>query len=82
MHSNESSEIEGYGKLKEDPYTMCPFYRKENAIEIRCKGIIGQQTTSTFLNKQQKLEYKANFCNCMCFKGCPLYQSLSSEEQT
>lgn len=58
----------------EDWRTVCPFYRKEGPIEIRCAGLIGTHTTEMFANGAAKKYHKDNFCNSI-YNGCPIFIS-------
>ncbi len=66
--------------MKEDSYVVCPYYRKEDPISIKCAGVIGEHTISEFFNKKAKEEYKDNFCKEKTYAGCPIYIALSQEE--
>lgn len=62
-------------KYREDSYVVCPFYRSENSMEIRCSGIVGDFTTSTFQTKSEKERFKTDFCCSKCYLGCPVFQA-------
>ena len=47
---------------REDAYVKCPYYCKERALDIRCKGMIGLHTTHDFASKADKEAYKRDFC--------------------
>lgn len=57
---------------REDAYVKCPYYCKERALDIRCKGMIGLHTTHDFATKADKEAYKRDFCLTL-YTSCPLY---------
>lgn len=65
---------------KEDPYVDCRYYRKENSIEIKCKGLCGTHTVNCFRSAEDKDEWKHNFCKGL-YKGCPLYIGLAMDDE-
>lgn len=60
---------------KEDEYVLCPFYKNEGAIEIRCEGIVSLITSSIFASSAAKDEHKKEFCIGL-YRSCPIYQEL------
>lgn len=62
-------------KYKEDPYVLCPFYRKETPIQVKCAGICGTHTINDFNSSKDKQFYKDDFC-CGYYWNCPLYIAL------
>lgn len=59
---------------KEDSYVRCPYYRKEAPVEIKCNGLCGTHTIQCFESRQEKEQYKDDFCigffwNCPCYIG-------------
>lgn len=67
-------------RFKEDSYVRCPYYRKENSLEIRCASCIGGRNDTTwFRTVHSKDEYKEDFC-VGNFYGCIKYQILAEEE--
>lgn len=68
-----------YYRYKEDVYVMCPYYTKESATEIRCKGLIGLHCTHDFASCQDKEAYKEDFCSSL-YTSCPLYLDLQQDE--
>lgn len=66
----------GYKTYKKDSEVICPFYKKESGIDIKCEGLGCMTTTQNFLTKQDKLDYKYDFCKGL-YQSCALYQALS-----
>ena len=58
-----------------DRYVACKYYRKESAIEIKCLGLCGTHTCNVFKTKDEKSEYKTEFCKGY-YWNCPLYIAL------
>jgi len=67
-------------KYKEDPYVLCPYYRKEAPIEIKCVGICGTHTLNIFESGKAKRDFKEDFCQAL-YKNCPLYIALEEDEK-
>lgn len=65
-------------KFKEDAYVLCPYYRKEAAIEIKCSGICGTHTMQIFESGKAKREFKEDFCMSL-YQNCPCYISLEMD---
>lgn len=65
-------------RFTEDQYVLCPYYRKEAAVEIRCDGICGDVTTHLYSSKAAKHEYKEDFCKAY-YWNCPCYRSLEED---
>lgn len=65
---------------KNEFHDYCPYYRKESPTEIRCKGIVGEHTTSTFHDKASKKEYMKDFCLTDCHEGCAIYQAIKEND--
>jgi len=66
----------GVTKYIRDGYVACPYYRKETAIEIKCKGICGSHTVNVFESGASKRDFKEDFCNGF-YWNCPLCISLN-----
>lgn len=71
-------------RFEKNPYTVCPFFYRETATEIKCKdigdraggaGLIGEATVSCFATKADKDDHKADFCNGCC-QGCEVYRAM------
>jgi len=60
---------------KEDEYVLCPFYKNESALEIRCEGIVSLINASIFATKAAKDEHKEEHCIGL-YRTCPIYQEL------
>jgi len=60
---------------KEDPFVLCPYYRKEAPIEIKCVGLCGSHTINIFESGAAKRDFKEDFC-CAFYHNCPLYIGL------
>lgn len=67
-------------RFKDDPYVVCPHYRKEATIEIRCTGMCGSHTTHIFETEKAKKEFKEDFCTGY-FWNCPCYIALVTDER-
>jgi hypothetical protein len=65
-------------KYKEDEYVLCPYYRKESQIEIKCAGICGKSTANVYQSEKDKTDYKENFCSGF-YWNCPLYRALDQD---
>ena len=65
---------------KEDPYVPCRYYRKENSVEIKCKGLCGTHTVNCFKCTQDKEDWKSDFCKGN-YEGCPLYIGLAEDDE-
>jgi len=50
---------------------LCPFYKDETSITIRCEGLISDACVETFANKKEKREHWKKYC-CSEYKVCPL----------
>lgn len=59
----------------EDDNVKCPFYMRESSIEVKCEGLCGTHTVSTFASKSDKEEYKDDFC-IGYYWNCPLHLAL------
>lgn len=66
-------------RFKEDSYVNCPYYRKEDATDIKCEGLCGDHTISSFTSTRKKEECKYDFC-CGLYMNCPLYIALRQNE--
>lgn len=60
-------------------FAKCPFYNQSYHTEIICSeneidGVI--KTVIKFETYNQKRNHEENFCDCDCYKGCPLYQGV------
>ena len=58
-----------------DRYVPCKYYRKESSTEIKCLGLCGSHTCNVFKTKDEKIEYKMEFCKGF-YWNCPLYIAL------
>lgn len=65
-------------QFREDPFVLCPYYRKETPVEVRCVGYVGTHSTQVFRSKVEKEEWKYDFC-CGNWQGCPHYQYVTIE---
>ena len=67
----------GYKNFKRDYDVVCPYYKKESGIDIKCEGCCGSSVTTTvnFLTKQEKQDYKYDFCKGL-YQSCALFQLL------
>lgn len=66
---------------REDTYVLCPYYRGDIGINIRCVGIIGVCTTSSFPTKRDLTDFKDDFCRCKSYQACPIYQTLDEDKK-
>ncbi len=59
---------------------QCPFYKKEDARNIKCEGISNESiaTTLEFQSKRGKEITKEKHCRAD-YKNCPLYQELDKK---
>lgn len=67
-----------HGSYIEDDNVLCPFYVRENVLNVKCEGLCGQHTVSTFDSKKSKAEYKEDFCQGF-YWNCLLYRALEQE---
>jgi hypothetical protein len=74
------SQKGGYVKYKEDSYVICPYYRKETPIEIKCGGGVGSHTINVFKSRRAKEAYKEDFCCTYAFEGCAINQMIKEQE--
>ena len=49
-------------RYKEDEYVVCPFYKREGDLEIKCEGIVSDVLTNRFKNAKQKENHKEQCC--------------------
>ena len=70
----------GITKYIRDAYVSCPYYRKETAIEIKCKGLCGTHSVNVFENGASKREFKEDFC-CGLYWNCPLCIALDIDNE-
>ena len=64
----------------EDAFVLCPYYRKEEPIEIKCMGLCGEHTVNVFKSSNDKNDFKEDFC-CGLYQNCPLYRGLIEDEK-
>lgn len=67
-------------KYKEDPYVICPCYRKETPIEVKCAGGVGSHTINVFQSARKKELYKEDFCCTYAYEGCTVFQMIQERE--
>lgn len=70
----------GKNTYHNDVYVPCKYYRKDNAIEIKCKGLCGTHTSNVFANGAAKKEFKMDFCKGN-YMACPLYIALAIDDE-
>ena len=63
---------------QEDRYVRCPFYKRENRLEIKCEGLCGRYTNNIFAGKRKKDAFKEEFCTGY-YWNCPLYRALEED---
>ena len=57
--------------------TICPFYIKEAEKSITCESTIeGAANMLRFMTRELKEEYQHDFCECFCYRGCPVAQLM------
>lgn len=61
-----------------DAYVLCPFYTKENPIDIKCQGLCGSHSIQEFKSGKAKNEYKDDFCMSL-YWNCPQYRALMED---
>lgn len=66
-----------YGYVTDDE-VLCPYYRLENQIKIKCYGICGSNTIHTFESIKEKQGYKEEFCIGL-YWNCPCYIALETD---
>ncbi len=69
----------GISKYTRDPSVVCPYYRKETAIEIKCKGLCGSHSINVYSSGDQKKDFKDDFCKGL-YWNCPLYIALEADD--
>lgn len=65
-------------RFREDEFVKCPFYRKEDAITIKCDGICGEHTLNSFRNGAAKDDWKDEFC-IGYYWNCRLYRAIAED---
>lgn len=68
-------------QYKEDEYVRCPFYCKESPTDIKCMGLCGDHTISTFPSRRAKEDFKYDFC-CSIYTACPLFQAILEQQES
>lgn len=63
-----------------DSEVLCPYYKMENPIKIKCLGLCGVNTTHTFSSGNSKRDYKDDFCKGL-YWNCPLYIALEIDDK-
>lgn len=67
-------------KKEKNYYVMCPFYRKDETVNIRCEGITKESTlVMQFKTKKGREEYQNKYCRTMGYKTCPLRKMLEQK---
>ncbi len=57
--------------------TICPYYIKEAEKSITCESTIeGAANMLRFVTRELKEEYQHDFCECFCYRGCPVAQLM------
>lgn len=65
------------GKFKKDDYVLCPFYKKEDPITIRCEGLTNDSRLALqFTTKEKRVKYQDAFCRTNCYKKCKIHEML------
>lgn len=67
-----------HGSYMEDDDVKCPFYMRENVLNVKCQGICGSHTVNVFESKKEKQNYKEDFCEGY-YWNCPLYIALEQD---
>jgi hypothetical protein len=61
-------------------YVMCPFYHNEDALIIYCEGVTdGTVIHLAFNDKDQKKDYKKEYCCTPRYEKCLLCKMLNSK---
>lgn len=68
-----------YGFVTDDE-VLCPYYKLENQIKLKCYGICGANTIHTFASIKEKQDFKDDFC-CGYYWNCPLYIALDMDDK-
>ena len=55
---------------------ICPFYKEEDKLIIKCEGIVSQVCSQQFRTQKRKEAAKENFCNTYNYKSCPHFKAV------
>lgn len=68
------------GKGKKWTYVFCPFYKKEEPVNLRCEGPIkNTKLILQFPNKAEKEAYQKKYCSCKNCSECEIYKMLDKK---
>lgn len=66
--------------MYEDVNAKCPFFVSASERIISCKGVIKGSSIDVRFDKVSRLpKYRYNFCDTLCWQGCPIAQMISQE---
>lgn len=66
----------------EDGNAVCPYFRHADKRIIKCEGLTKGSNVSQVFNHTGKVEkYRYDFCDCMCYKGCPIAIMLTEKNK-
>ena len=65
-------------RYKEDEHVVCPFYKRECDIEIKCEGVVSEIISNWFRTKASKEEHKELYC-MNNFRRCELCEALENK---
>lgn len=59
---------------------QCPYFRKKWGRNLTCEGPLKGTTVSiNFSETGTQLEYMQDFCNELCWQGCPIAQAAAEK---
>lgn len=67
-------------EARKDAYVVCPFYKKEEPVTVRCEGPTKDtRLVLQFTNKTKRLQYQEKYCKTDMYIKCRICKMLEEK---